>query len=274
VSPSDQNAREGYARAAQHRIHFVERGAGLPVLLIHGAFGSATRFLDNPFGRRLSGNHRVIAPDSLAHGESDAPPDPRCYRAEARASHLVAVLDALEIERAHVVGYSMGGWMASALAARSPERIASLSIGGWDVVNGMYTPAKAWGLPEVTYRILSEVIRRDRPDLLSWVRAGDEAGLAASINAMNELDGLAAAVVRGPAPVTFWMGRDDLYHAACAQFAEANGLPLITLPGDHITMLDDHGADAADQVALFIARSEARNGPESCHPVAELRPDE
>ena len=244
-----------YIDAAGDRIHYVEQGSGSPVLLIHGAYRSGTTFLQSGFGTGLAGRHRVIAPDSLAHGESDAPADPTRYCARRRAVHLVAVLDALGIARAHVVGYSMGGWMASALATFHPERVASLAIGGWDVVKGMYTPAAAWGLPKITSQVLNAMVRKDRPDLIAWLKPENEPALSAAIDGMNDLAGLAEGVARCAAPVTLWCGEADLYYSACAQFAAANDISLITLPGDHISMLEQHGAEAAKRVSDFIERA-------------------
>lgn len=246
----------GYAKADDDRIHYVEKGSGIPVLLIHGAFSCGSDFLQTDFGAFLSQRYRVIAPDSLAHGGSDAPDDPTRYGARQRAIHLVAVLEALGLDRAHVVGYSMGGWMASALAASYPERLASLSIGGWDVLNGMYTPAAIWDLPEITYDILSTMVRDDRPEKLAWVGPENEAGLAAAIEGMNDLAGLAEAVAKCPAPVSFWLGREDLYYEAVVGYSSANGFPLFELPGDHISMLEQHGADAARRISDFIEASE------------------
>jgi pimeloyl-ACP methyl ester carboxylesterase len=243
---------EGYVDAAGDRIHYVERGSGSPLLLIHGAYGSGTRFVETDFGTTLGARYRVIAPDSLAHGDSDKPADPSRYGARRRAFHLAAVLDALGIERLPVVGYSMGGWMASALATFHPERVASLVIGGWDVVNGMYTPAAAWGLPKITGEILNALARRDHPELLDWVRPEHEAGLIAAVDGMNDLTGLAEGVSHCPARVALWMGREDLYYDAAVRFAAANSLPLIELPGDHISTLEQHGVEAARRVSDFI----------------------
>jgi len=244
---------DGHVDAAGHRIHYVEQGSGSPVLLIHGAYGSGSGFLETDFGATLAGRYRVIAPDSLAHGGSDTPADPTLYGARRRAFHLATVLDALGMERAHVVGYSMGGWMASALAAFYPERVASLAIGGWDVVNGMYTPAAAWGLPKITGEILNEMARRDHPELLEWVRPEHEPGLTAAIDGMNDLTGLAEGVAHCAARVTLWVGREDLYYDAVVRFATANRIPVIALPGDHISMLEQHGVEAARSVSNFIA---------------------
>ncbi|MDI1282261.1 alpha/beta hydrolase family protein [Brevundimonas sp.] len=252
---------EGYVDLGDDHIHYFDEGTGAPVLLIHGAFGSGARILQTEFGRSLVRNRRVIAPDSLAHGCSGAPPDPRHYGPRRRAAHLAGVLDCLGIARAHVVGYSMGGWMASALATFYPDRIASLAIGGWDVVEGMYTPAAVWGLPEITYPILSAMIRRDRPELLAGLHPDREAGLAAAIDGMNDLAGLADGVAACPAPVALWVGQEDLYHEASRRFAEARGFSFISLPGDHMATLETHGAEASRRVGLFIDQTAVSPNP-------------
>jgi pimeloyl-ACP methyl ester carboxylesterase len=243
----------GFVNVGGQRIHYVVQGSGPPVLLVHGAYSRGTEFLKTEFGAFLAERHRVIAPDSLAHGESDFPADSTLYDARQRTSHLVAVLAAVGIERAHVVGYSMGGWMASALATFHPERVASLAIGGWDVVNGMYTPAAAWGMSKITGEILNAMARRDHPEKMAWVRPEHEAGLIAAVDGMNDLAGLAEGVARCAAPVALWCGEEDLYYNAVVRFATANGFPVITLPGDHISMLEVHGVEAARQVSGFIA---------------------
>jgi pimeloyl-ACP methyl ester carboxylesterase len=255
VSVRPRGALEGFAAAAGDRIHYAVQGSGPPVLLLHGAFGGGMNFLQTDFGQHLAARFRVIAPDSLGHGRSDSPSDPAGYGARRRAAQLEAVLDTLEIGRVHVVGYSMGGWMASSVATFHPERIASLAIGGWDVAGGMYTPAAAWGLPEITYGILKAMVRRDRPELLADLDPQREAGLAAAIDAMNDLDGLAEGVARCPAPAALWLGRDDLYHDASRRFAKANDLAFISLPGDHISALEAHGVEAARRVGDFIEQA-------------------
>lgn len=249
---SSEQPKEGFAVVEGSSIHFTEQGTGFPLLLVHGAFSSGTQFLQSPLGVALSERFRVIAPDSLAHGLSDAPSDPALYDPAHRAAHLVAVLDALSIDRAHVIGYSMGGWMASALAAFNPERLASLTIGGWDVVRGMYTPAAAWGLPEITYDILNGLVRTQRPDLLAGIRPGAEAGMRAAVDAMNTLSGLAEAVASLNVPVALWMGTADLYYAAAEAFAKANNIPLLSVPGDHLTAIEVHGREAAQRLIDFI----------------------
>lgn len=269
MTPSARQPGQACRETEGDRLHYAVVGSGRPVLLLHGAFGSVTNFLTTDFAAGLSEDSRLIAPDALGHGQSDGPSEPSRYSARRQAARLSALLDALELERAHVVGYSMGGWMASALAAFHPDRVATVAIGGWDVSNGMYTPAAAWGLPEITYHILRNMVRLNRPELLAEVTPAREIGLAAAVNAMNDLEGLADGVARCPAPVGIWMGRDDLYFEAGRRFAGENRLAFIPLPGDHVTTLERHGAEAAARVREFMdaaapleGRSPARQRPD------------
>lgn len=249
----------GHATCEPGRLHFVQTGSGQPLLLLHGAYGSAEGLLDTPFGKSMVDRFRVIAPDSLGHGSSDAPADPARYLARQRADQVAAVLDAAGIDRLHVCGYSMGGWMASAVATFHPDRLLSLTIGGWDVQDGMYTPARVWGLDRIDYDILTRLVRETRPELLADVTPEREPGLAAAINAMNDLTGLAQGVLACGVPVAIWMGRDDAYHAAASAFSQVHGLTYLSLPGDHAGVIHDHGALAAEAVTTFMTAGVARH---------------
>jgi len=95
----------------------------LPLLLIHGLFGAASNW--RGIARRFAGQRRVLVPDLRNHGES--PWDGRMDY-PAMAGDLVALLDAQGIERAHLVGHSMGGKVAMWLALTEPQRVASLAV--------------------------------------------------------------------------------------------------------------------------------------------------
>lgn len=264
MSGAGAGPRHAYATSASDRLHFVRTGDGQPLLLLHGAYGSGEGLLTTPFGAALKERFSILAPDSLGHGLSDAPADPDRYQARRRADQLAAVLDAAGAGRVHVCGYSMGGWMASALAAFHPDRLLSLTIGGWDVVEGMYTPARLWGLQKIDYEILTSMIRTSRPELLADRPPAREPGLAAAINAMNDLTGLADGVLNCGVPTAIWMGRDDAYDAAARRFAGEHGLTYLSLPGDHASVLQEHGISTAGAVADFIV---------TAAPAPEGRPD-
>jgi 3-oxoadipate enol-lactonase len=97
---------------------------GTPVLLIQGLGMNARGWAlqRGAFGRR----HRCIAIDNRGTGHSDAPPGP--YDLVRMAGDAVEVLDAASIERAHVVGASMGGVIAQIIGVLHPERVQSLVL--------------------------------------------------------------------------------------------------------------------------------------------------
>ncbi len=103
-----------------------ERGSGPPLLLLHGFTGSARSL--NELAGGLARTHRVIVPDLVGHGGSDAPLDLAPYRMERCVEQLCSLLDALETGPVGVLGYSMGGRVALSLLVRAPERIRSAML--------------------------------------------------------------------------------------------------------------------------------------------------
>jgi 3-oxoadipate enol-lactonase len=114
------------------RIAYSERGQGPPLLLVHGL--AYCRLGWGPAAERLSAGHRVISFDNRGVGESDAPRGP--YTVAGLASDAIAVLDAAGVDKAHVVGMSLGSLVAQTLAVSAPERVDRLVLvgstpGGW-----------------------------------------------------------------------------------------------------------------------------------------------
>jgi 2-succinyl-6-hydroxy-2,4-cyclohexadiene-1-carboxylate synthase len=105
-------------------LRVIDEGTGPAVLVLHGFTGCAEAM--EGVAAALRDRRRVLRPDLLGHGASDAPRDAGLYAIESAAAQLVRMLDALAIGRAHVLGYSMGGRLALALAALHPERVRSL----------------------------------------------------------------------------------------------------------------------------------------------------
>ena len=105
-------------------VHWTWPGAGPTALLLHG-IGNYGRYWDL-FADAVHGRLALIAPDARGHGESGRPAS--AYAPEDFVADAMAVLDTRGIERAVVVGHSMGGLHSIHLASRHPERVRALVI--------------------------------------------------------------------------------------------------------------------------------------------------
>jgi pimeloyl-ACP methyl ester carboxylesterase len=128
------------------RIASEERGSGFPVLLIMGlGYG---RWAWEPLVGPLAERYRVIWFDNRGIGDSDKPAGP--YTAAQLAGDALQVLDAHGVERAHVVGTSLGGMVAQELALEHPERVAKLAL-------LCTTPGgTTFPIPEATLKLIAE----------------------------------------------------------------------------------------------------------------------
>jgi pimeloyl-ACP methyl ester carboxylesterase len=142
------------------KIHYLVAGAGEPVVLIHGLHSSAElNWKLTGVVAELAKDHRVIALDMPGHGRSDKPDDDGAYGIQL-VDDVALLLDHLKIDKAHIVGYSLGGMVALKFLAKHPDRALSGTIGGmgwlregsrlqgiWDMM-----PAKGRRLPPAFMR--------------------------------------------------------------------------------------------------------------------------
>lgn len=126
------------------KIHYLEKGQGTPVVLLHGYTGSAEgNWVANGIADALAKTNRVIAIDARGHGESGKPHDAESY-GPWMWQDVIRVMDELGIEKAHVHGYSMGGGLVTALLFHYPNRLITASYGGS-------------GVPEVEQKWIDQV---------------------------------------------------------------------------------------------------------------------
>ncbi|MFF5259857.1 alpha/beta fold hydrolase [Actinomadura viridis] len=104
----------------------AELGSGPPVFLLHGRGGHLETFA-RTLPALAGAGRRAIAFDLLGHGLTGRPGHGR-YDVDRLAAHAGAVLDALGLDRADLVGQSLGGWTAALLALRSPGRVRRLAL--------------------------------------------------------------------------------------------------------------------------------------------------
>jgi 3-oxoadipate enol-lactonase len=125
VSPTKEDERR--IRLAGHSLRCVLSGRGEPVFVcLHGLVD--TLAIWDALAGPLAERGRVVRVDQRAHGESDTPPGP--YAREDLAGDVAGVLGALAIDRAILVGHSMGGVVAMTTALLHPERVAGLVLLG------------------------------------------------------------------------------------------------------------------------------------------------
>jgi len=107
-----------------HELCYVDAGEGPPIAFVHGLMSSSSNWAAQV--DRLTGRHRVVAPDLFGHGESAKPSGD--YSLSAHAASLRDLFDALDIASATLVGHSLGGGIALQMAYLFPDRVDALVL--------------------------------------------------------------------------------------------------------------------------------------------------
>ncbi|WP_322517645.1 alpha/beta fold hydrolase [Rhodopseudomonas palustris] len=113
-------------------IAYLDDGEGDPIVLVHGfASNKNVNWVYPSWLSELKrAGRRVVALDNRGHGESSKLYDPADYGLTTMAGDVVALMDHLSIDRADVMGYSLGGRITATLARRHPERVRAAILGG------------------------------------------------------------------------------------------------------------------------------------------------
>ncbi|HEY0401298.1 MAG TPA: alpha/beta fold hydrolase, partial [Blastococcus sp.] len=210
-----------------HRRAFVRAGNGPALLLLHGIGNNCQTWagvID-----RLAESHTVIAPDLLGHGASDKPRGD--YSIAAYANGMRDLLSVLDIEKATVVGHSLGGGIALQFAYQFPERVQRLVLVG------------SGGLG---------------PDLSAGLRAATLPGAEMALTALSGVSGalrLGLRAVDGAGRIMGWRPVRDVAEAADAILAlrdvEARQAFLRTLRG----VVDARGQAVTAIDRLYLANA-------------------
>lgn len=122
-------------------LAYEVHGRGAPILCVHGfASSGKVNWIDTGWVETLTeAGYQAITFDNRGHGQSDKPHDPELYYPSQMAEDAVSLLDHLGIERAAVLGYSMGARIAAFMAFAHPERVAAVIFGGMgmNLINGL-----------------------------------------------------------------------------------------------------------------------------------------
>ena len=233
-------------------LAWTETGAGKPVLLIHGFASTARRNWQETGWMDALGRAgcRVIAYDQRGHGDSEKRYDPEDYGPQRLMEDAIGVLDAAAVERAIIMGYSMGARVALEVALRRPARVRALVLAGMgiefrdfggprydrEIVAHALESDDTSGLPRgaLFYRRFADQMQADRRALAAcWrrpIRELDAADLAAVtlpvLFTVGARDGIAGdpeplAAAMGNAKVVQLAGKDHMTAVGAKQHREA-----------------------------------------------------
>jgi pimeloyl-ACP methyl ester carboxylesterase len=235
---------------------------GLPIVLVHGI--NMSRDVWTEVADRLAATRRVVTFDLRGHGRSaqDGP-----FTAADYAADTLAVMDALGIERAHVVGTSFGGSTAAVLASTTPERVATVaSFGGALTVEGLDLDGaiafiKSVGVRDFFAAFLPQGSFAPGTDQALIDRALDAASVGREVDTVIEVTTTAlqadttAAAQAVTAPALVVTGEHDMTCPVAAGQAVAAALRTthVVMPGrGHVVSMEDP-AGVADMIERHAA---------------------
>lgn len=233
------------------KIAYEDVGDGPPLVLLHGLTETRESWWEAGYvAQLLQRGYRLILVDCRGHGESDKPHDPAAYLGRIQAADVLSVLDHAGVERATLVGYSMGGAIALSTAIYHPERLSALIVNGAHPFAEDLSPIRSLLKHSIVPWL--EFLALQDPDLsLSayWrVRNNDLAAVQASIaeDSMN----LFPAVHQLKIPLMVVGGELDARFQLIERFSSLCRAEFLPLPGkNHIAafLAADTVADAMDE---------------------------
>jgi len=277
ISISRDDRRFGYADTRLGQLHYAEQGAGPPILLLHQTPRSHDEFTE--LMPELAASHRAIAMDMVGFGASAKMRAP--HSIEQFAAGAIALLDALGIAHAAVLGHHTGGVVSVEIAATIPERIDGLILSSTSWTDGEYRRQHAAGdgVDVVESRMdgghLSELwsLRQPfytdgRPDLLNRfvhdaLAPGVDPGeghLACARYSMEDRIHLVTAP-------TLLIGADEdpfaFPHLAAlaGDLNSASSVDIVVVAGGMIPLMECHAPAVAAAVIPFLDHARLGRGP-------------
>jgi pimeloyl-ACP methyl ester carboxylesterase len=231
-------------RNGEVEIAFLDEGEGEPIVLVHGFASTKDVNWVQPgwIAALTRAGRRVIAFDNRGHGASTKLYDPSSYHSATMAEDVRALLDYVSIERADVMGYSMGARITAFLAVRHPARVRSAIFGGLGIrlVEGVGLPksiAVALEAPSLAdvhdptgrmFRIFAEQTKSDLRALAACIRGSRQ--ILTSVE-----------VARISAPVLIAVGTKDSVAGSAQELAALiPGAHALDIPNrDHMLAVGD-----------------------------------
>ena len=256
-------------RVGEAAVRFEDMGRGEPVLLLHG-FPTSRHLWKQVAPLLVEAGFRVVAPDLVGYGESICPPSSEPDMA-SEAGWMLGLLDAIGVERAHIVAHDVGTAAAQVLVTGTPERARTLvmmdGVFGDNWAMQAIAPILDWQEPARLFRVLVRQLRNSGPVRLDEQTArevlaayeGEEGGKrlirAARALRPEQTAHILPRLRERAVPTRILWGEHDTYLTlddVGRPLAEALGAGLTVLPGGHFVPLDCAAAVAA-AVSEFAA---------------------
>jgi 3-oxoadipate enol-lactonase len=256
-----------FNRGAGLRLHFQLDGpAGAPVLVLSNSLGTDLHMWD-PQMSALAQDYRVLRYDTRGHGKSSVLPGQ--YTVAQLGSDVIALLDSLDIRKAHFCGLSMGGMTGLWLGANHPARLRSLAlcntaakIGTADSWNERIATVRREGMHAVVAAVLERWFtpgfREREPATVAWVAAMLEStppeGYAANCAAVRDMD-QRDQLSRIAARTLVIVGAHDTSTPPQDGRAVASAIPgsrLVELDAAHLSNIE-RGAEFTAALTAFLS---------------------
>lgn len=251
-------------RIGSHRIHYLAGGEGPPLVLVHGLAMNAKDW--SPLLQAFAKGRRVYAIDLLGAGDSDRPPNID-YSVRQHTETLRRFLDAMQIERADVLGVSMGGWVGLRLAAEHPRRVRRLvlvSSAGFDfetdIRESTFAPESVADLQKMS------ALQTDRPmrlpeflarDIVRVLREQNPVVRATTKSILSRRDIMEGRVANVRMPVLLVAGTADRivpFTVAARMKAQLPQATLVPLEGCGHLAIVECKAEALPAITRFLER--------------------
>lgn len=263
-----------YVNVGTHRLWITDKGAGVPVVLLHSLFFDGRVF--EPVEDDLLDEYRVLVVDVRDHGRSEGP-SARWSLTDA-ASEIERATSQLHQGPVHVVGLSMGGMIALRWALAHPDRVRSLSL----LSTSAHSESRAWlhkamtqlvrfGGRGATKLVLPYAIRkmfspsaRESPEAKRWrqrIAAEDPKRLYRGGQAVFDRDAIVDQLDRIQTPALVLVGSEDEAIAPEHGHRLAEGLPdaeIVEVPDAGHMLPLEAPATVGDELVHFLRRAQAK----------------
>jgi pimeloyl-ACP methyl ester carboxylesterase len=215
--------------AIDHRVELVRGGEGKPLVFLHSLLGE-TRWL--PFHQKLAESFDVVAPAHPGFGATEGLET--IDGVEDVVFHYLDVLDGLGLDRVHIVGVSLGGWIAAELAVRHPERVSRLVL------------ADAFGLELEAHPVPDVAAALADPPALRRLLFADPTGPMADVTVpvKEDPEARAASALRTAEILQRYAGGDRLVDAKLGRRLRRATCPTLVVWGERDPLLSLAYAEA------------------------------